>query len=117
MRFWDFIINEDRDYLGQQVGDILSSLQSLSADADNLGNRQTMRAIQGIVSQIRRILHDSWPDSEDKTLKTLQKVAVALLKSVDSNADLKQVLATCVQVLEKSVSDLGTPINSLGTSN
>lgn len=114
MRFWDFIITEDRRYLGQQLGDILSALQSLASDADNLGNRQLIRGTQGIVSQIRRILHDSWPDSEEHTLKTLQKVGVALAKGIDTNEDLRQVIATSVQILQKSATDLGAPINDLG---
>lgn len=36
-------LNENTHYLSRQVGDILSSLQSLLDDADNLGNRQVIR--------------------------------------------------------------------------
>lgn len=113
MHFKDFVLSEANNYLAQKVGDVLSALQSLSSDASNLGNRQLIRAAQGIVKQIRRILHDSWPDEEQATLRLLQKIGVALMRGIDSNEDMRQILATAVQSLEKGSGD--KPLNDLGS--
>ena len=117
MRFGDYLLNEERGYLATKIGDVLNALQSLSQDADNLGNRHLIRASTGIVNQIRRILHDSWTDSEKKTLKTLQKVAVALMRGIDSNENMREVISTAVQVLDKTASDIGAPLNNLGSDS
>jgi len=110
-----FIINEQRGHLAEKVGDILTALQSLKEDAPNLGNRQLLRAFEGIADQIRRIIKDHWPDTELPTLKTLQRIAVALMKAKDSNADTKEVIVSAVAELEQSVEDLGMPVNKLAS--
>lgn len=115
MRFNDFLLNEDKYYLGQRAGDILTAIQSLSEDAPNMGARLLIRASQGIVNQIRRVLHGRWDDGEEKYLKKLQKVGVAIMRAIDSNEELSEVIAACAQEIETLLQDLEVPINSLGS--
>ena len=115
MGFRHYILNESKSHLSQKMGDILAATQALSEDAPQLGNRQLIRAAQGIVNQIRRILHDSWPDETLTTLKMLQKVGVALMRAIDSNADMRATLASAVQVMEKGSDHLKEPINNIGS--
>jgi len=111
MRFKQFLLNESQAYLGQKVGDILTAAQELRDDANNMGTRDLTRFSERIVNQIRRILHSNWPREEKKHLLTLQKVGVALMKSIEEKDDLPGTIAGCATSLEKLVANLGVPIH------
>lgn len=113
MRFKEFLLNENRAYLGQKVGDILAALQELRDDAPNMGSKDLTQYTMRIVNLIRRILHSSWPKDEQPNLLTLQKAGVALMKSIDEKGDLAGAISAVAGLLEKLVSDLGVPINKL----
>lgn len=117
MRFKQFILNESKAYLGQKVGDILTAAQELRDDANNMGTRDLTRFSERIVNQIRRILHSNWPREEKKHLLTLQKVGVALMKSIEEKDDLPGTVAGCASSLEKLVANLGVPIHKLATTD
>lgn len=117
MRFKQFILNESQNYLGQKVGDILTAAQELRDDANNMGTRDLTRFSERIVNQIRRILHSNWPREQKKHLLTLQKVGVALMKSIEEKDDLPGTVAGCAASLEKLVSDLGVPIHKLASTD
>lgn len=115
MKFKEYLLNEDKDYLGQKAGDILSAIQSLGEDAPQMGARAVVRAAEGIVNQIRRILHGRWDEKDLKYLKKLQKIGVALMKGIDSDGDLEEIVASAQHELENVLDDMGTPINTLGS--
>jgi hypothetical protein len=114
-QFKTFLLLEEKVYLGQRVGDVLTALQELSDHAPNMGKRHLMRIIVNIVKQIRRILHGSWTYEEEKYLKELQKIGVSLMKGLDNNDDLIQVVSNCTAACEKLSDKLDTPINNLAT--
>lgn len=116
MQFRQYLLTEETNYLAQKIGDILSATQSLAQDASNLGTRQLVKSSQRIVDQIRKILHDSWSDKEERALKELQKVGVAISKAIDSNGDLEEILNTSVEVLQNATEELKSPINNLETT-
>lgn len=113
--FKDFLISENKYYLGQKTGDLLSSIQSIGEDAPNLGNREMIRAVQGLINQIRRILHSRWDDEDLKYLKTLQKIGVALCKAIDEKEDIATVVSSAQQELEAMISDMEVPVNNVGS--
>jgi hypothetical protein len=117
MRFKEFILNEQKAYLSQKVGDILTAVHELQDDSKNMGTRDLIRFSERIVNQIRRILHSNWPREEKKYLKSLQKVGVALMKAIEDKDDLPGTISGSVSVLEKLVADLGMPINKLATTD
>lgn len=108
-----FVLNEERVYLGQKVGDILTALQQLDKDSSNIGSRHLMRLIKNIVRQIRRVLHSSWNFEEQQYLKVLQKVGVALMKGLDSNEDLPTLVSSATSELQNLSNKMGEPINNL----
>ena len=115
MRFKDFILRENKFYLGQKTGDLLTAIQSLGEDAPNLGNRSLIRATQGLVNQIRRILHGRWDDEDLKYLKTLQKIGVALCKAIDEKEDLSEIISSVQDELEDMIGKMEVPVNSVGS--
>lgn len=112
-RFSNFLINEERSFLGNRVGGVLSSLQSLQGDIENMGSRQLARLSEEIVNQIRKILHKTWSNKHHNQLKELQKVAVAIQKTIDERGDLKQVLPAAVATLSTLSGKLGVKVNNL----
>lgn len=113
--FKETLFLETNNYLSQKVGDILSAIENLHDDSNHLGSGQLVKASKGIVNQIRRIVKDDWPDTEINSLKTLQRVGVALAKAIDENGDLKDVLGSAVQELQQLTNKSGEPINDLGS--
>lgn len=115
MGFKDFLLNENKYYLGRKAGDLLTAVQSLGEDAPNLGNRALLRAAQGLINQIRRILHGRWDDGDIKYLKTLQKIGVGLCKAIDEKDDIAVVLSSASQELENMLNKMEVPLNALGS--
>ena len=115
--FKTFLLNEQSAYLGQKIGDILTAAQELRDDSNNMGTRDLVRFSERIVNQIRRILHSNWAKEERKHLEVLQKVGVAIMNSIEKKDDLPQTIAGAASELEKLVSDLGTPINKLASTD
>lgn len=115
MRFKEFILNEQKVYLSQKVGDILTAAQELKNDAKNMGSRDLSRFSERIVNQIRRVLHSYWSKENQRHLKSLQKVGVALMKSIKEKGDLENIISGVAGELEKVVKDMGVPINKIGS--
>lgn len=112
-RFRLFLINESRSYLGHKVNDVLTSLQDVQEDMPNLGTRHLNKLAIQIVAQIRKILHDDWDVSNHKHLKELQKIAVAIQKTVEEKGDLKEILPAVTQAMQTVAGRLGVKVNSL----
>jgi len=115
MGFKNFLLSEAEDYFVQRVSDILSALQDLNDAADDMGARHLVSNAQTIVNQIRRIIHTHWPQSEKKSLETLQKCAVAVMKAIDEKDDLKGVLKACQAHIEALAGRQGKPSNKIAS--
>ncbi len=115
INFRNFLLNEDKYYLGQRVGDVLTALQDLQQNGESMGRRQMTANAQRIVDQIRSVLHSNWSKKEEKYLKSIQKAGVAIARAIEENDDLEEVLPTATKELEQVVSQMGVPVNSLAT--
>lgn len=113
MNFKNYIINEERVYLSTKIGDILTALQELTKDAPNIGKRHLMRLMKNIVRQIRRILKSNWTFEEKRYLEVLQKVGVAMMKAMDTNEDLVEIIMSATSEIEQLSDKMGEPINNL----
>ncbi|MGC5098436.1 hypothetical protein ACPXA0_25900, partial [Escherichia coli] len=58
--FRSFLLLEQEDFLAQKVGDVLSALQSLADDSQQMGNRQLIKIADNIVQEMRKILEGRW---------------------------------------------------------
>lgn len=114
MGFKYFLLNEEKSYLSQRVNDILTALHDLEEDIENLGTRHITRMAESIVNQIRRVLHSNWSEKQHKSLKVLQKAGVAIMKAIEEKGDLKAILASATQEIEKLSGDLGNPVSDIG---
>lgn len=116
MKFSNFLLNETKAYLGQRIGDILTALQNLQDDADDLGQRAMERALLNVVSQIRKILHGRWDDTDNKDLLVLQKVGVGIMRGLDeTEVNMKELVTSAVGELERLSGDMDEPLNDLGS--
>lgn len=113
--FKDFILNENKYYLGNQIGDVLTAVQELEQNSEGMGTRQVLANSERILNQIRGILHNNWSEKEKKHLKDIQKVGVAIAKTIEEKDDLVQLLPKISAELQKISKDLGTPVNTIGT--
>ena len=109
-----FLLNENSAYLGQKVGDIVNALTDLKDNAKGMGTRHLVKSAEGIVHQIRRILHSNWPKDQDKHLKLLQKVGVAIMKAIEEKDDLESIISSGADELQKLSGKMGMPINDIG---
>ena len=108
-----FLLNEEKTYFGHKVGDVLTSLQDLNNDIENLGSRQLARLAEEIVNQIRKILHDSWSPKHVGHLQQLQKIGVALQKTIEDRGDLREMLPAAANSLQDLMTKLGVKTNNL----
>jgi hypothetical protein len=114
--FKDFILNEKKHYLSQKIGILLSDLQDLQQNYEGMGKRQLIFNSESIVSKMRAILQDVWDEKEEKHLKTIQKIALSISKCIEEKGELIQTLNNSIKYLEKISSELGTPVNDIGSN-
>lgn len=110
LNFKSFLLNENRGYLGEKIGDILSSLQELNSNSKVIGTRDLVKFCETIVSQIRAVLRSNWNRDDFENLKKLQKIAVALMNGINKKSDLADVLNIATKAMEKLSQDLGVPV-------
>ena len=67
--FKQYLLNEDRAYFGERIGDVLNAVEDLVDNGNSMGTRQLVKKSEVIVNQIRRILHTNWPKKEEKNLE------------------------------------------------
>ena len=108
-----FLINEERNYLGHRVNDLLTGMQDLQDDMENLGTRHLNKMADLIVNQIRKILHDQWSPKSQKHLRELQRIAVAIKRTIEEKGDLREVLPAAVQATQKVAGQLGVKVHGL----
>ena len=113
MLFKEFILNEDKAYFGEKVGDILNSLHDLVENGKNMGGRNLIKSSEEVVNQIRGILHSHWGKDEQKHLKKLQKVGVAIMRAIEEKDDLAEILPGCAEEIEQISQKIGAPMNDL----
>lgn len=113
--FKAFLLNEENQYFGAKVGDVLAAVQELSQDAQNMNSRHLTRLVTQVVNQIRAILRSRWSIRQRPRLERLQRDGVALLKSLDGELDIVPTLASVSYDLASLMGDLKTPINQTGT--
>lgn len=113
INFKEFLINEEVGYLGHKIGDVLTSLQELQSDMENLGSRHLTRLAEEIVNQIRKIIHGDWSSKSGRSLKELQKIGVAIQKTIDDKGDLKQIIPSAVEAMQLISGKTGRKINDL----
>lgn len=115
MDFKSFLLFEQKEYLADKVNDVLTGIHELLAAKKQMGAKQMVKSAETVANQIRKILHTSWPRSEHKHLKVLQKCGVALMRSIDDKGDFPEIFNSVRAELEKLSHQLRVPVNKLGT--
>lgn len=112
-KFKWFILNEQQAHLGVKLNDILTALQELQQDMAGMNLRHVVKITEDIVNQLRKILHSQWSPGQTKQLKQIQKIAVALMKTIEDDGDLKEIIPSAAAELEKVMSSVGQKANAL----
>jgi hypothetical protein len=112
-RFKKFVLNEQKKILNDRIGPIVNAIDSLQNDAAQMGSRQIIKTATNIANEIRKILNDDWDDSDTSTLKELQKVAVFILKSIDTSEDLKGAIDQTAETMHNLAGKDTIQTNSL----
>lgn len=112
-RLKTFLLNEEKSYLGHRVADVLTAVQDVQQDMGNLGSRHLTKIADDLVNQIRKILHSNWSPKQQKYLYDLQRVAVALKRTIDEKGDLRDIIPAASQALQDLSGKLGVKVNNL----
>ena len=115
--FRNFILNENRQFLGLEIGKIKSSLEILSSQVKEIGTKNLVSMADKIVTKIRSLLGGHWESSDYKFLLDLQTVGVNLAKALDENDNLEQVISSSAQQLDTTLKNMGVPTNDLGVAS
>jgi len=96
MNFKNFV-NESFNLKNVELADILSSLQSVKDDLQNIKRKNLIEILNSIVSSIVPFLKTK----NDKTLLVLlQKIAYAIKNDIEENNDFKDTIDSSVKELE-----------------
>ena len=108
-----FLLNEEKSYLGRKVAGVLTPMQELQDDMQNMGARHLIRTAEKLVNDIRKILHGHWQQQQQQHLKELQKIGVAIQKTIDEKGDLREIIPSATQSLQTLSGKLGVKVNNL----
>ena len=112
MRFKEFLLKENEDnYLEVKIGDILSALQNMLEDSGVMSKKDTSDHLVSVANKIKPLLNSG--NKNLNTLRTLQKVAVAIYSGVENGDDPKSIIKTCTTELESLLSGSGSTINKI----
>jgi hypothetical protein len=112
-KFKVFLLNEEKSYLGRKVAGVLTPMQELQDDMQNMGARHLIRTAEKLVNDIRKILHGHWEQQQQQHLKELQKIGVAIQKTIDEKGDLREIIPSATQSLQTLSGKLGVKVNNL----
>ena len=115
--FKTFVLNENRIFLGKEIGNIFTALQEIQDEAKKIGTKNLVRFSEKIVSQIRNLLGGHWSDDDLKFLRGMQKIGVALAKSLEDNDNLEGVILSSVGEVQNILKKMNVPINDLGVQS
>jgi hypothetical protein len=117
MEFKKFLLTEQKEYFADRVNNVLTAIHEFLSAKKQMGAKQMVKSTETIANQIRKVLHTSWPRSEHKYLRVLQKCGVALMKAIDEKGDLPETFNSVRVELEKLSHKLRVPANKLGTDS
>ena len=112
-KFKFFLLNEEKSYLGRKVANVLTPMQELQDDMENMGARHLVRVAEKLVNEIRKILHGHWEQQQQQYLKDLQKIAVAIQKTIEEKGDLREIIPAATQAMQTLSGKLGVKVNNL----
>lgn len=118
MNFKNFIkLNEVFNNDGVELGDILSSLQSIKDNIDNIKRKNLIDMLNSVVTNIIPFLKTK---NDKDLLFLLQKIAYAIKNDIEENNDFRETIESSVQELEnyfKKNNIVLTKTNSPDTDN
>lgn len=114
--FRSFVLNENRVFLGKEIGNILTSLQEIQEEASKIGTKNLVRFTDKIVCQIRSLLGGHWSGDDIKFLKSIQKAGIALAKALEENDNLEQVIGSAISEIQNTLKKMNVPVNNLAVT-
>lgn len=122
MNFKQYLLMENEEDFANKVGKIYNSLNDLSKVADDKGVRLGDLA-NGIVGDIKIVLTGISPPKMKGLVEKMQAIAIMIKKSMDGKEkdkeakSLPEAIRIALADMEKIKSQMGLPINDLGSPN
>lgn len=104
-----FVINEVFSKDDVQLGDILSSLQSIKDNIDNIKRKNLVDMLNSVIVSIVPFLKSK---NDKKLLSLLQRIAYAIKNDIEENNDFKETLESSVSELENYFKSNNIVINA-----
>jgi len=97
MNFKKFILKEGFDSSNVEAGDILSALQGIKTDIDNIKRKDLISAMEDLVVKIRTLLN---PKNDPRLILVIQKIAAAIIDDIEQSGDFKETIESSIFELE-----------------
>ena len=108
MKFKDFLLKESFNTSIPELGDILSSLETIKADIDNLNKKQILDYLNDLLVNIRGLIN---PKNDKNLIKILQKIGCAIIDDIKNNNDFKDTIDSSIFELKSYFEKNNQPIN------
>lgn len=121
MNFKNFFITENLAYLAKDLGVLLASLQEYQEELESLQKLPKKRLnniCNSAFNKIKGILHSgNIPRNNQREILILQKVCYVLHEIEKNELDYKEYLPKVVKNLEYVITNLGMPVNKIGSTD
>ena len=108
MKFKDFLLKESFNTSVPELGDILSSLETIKTDIDNLNKKQILDYLNDLLVNIRGLIN---PKNDKNLVKILQKIGCAIIDDIKDNNDLKDTIDSSIFELKNYFEKNNQPTN------
>lgn len=90
-------MKEGFDFSSVEAGDILSALQQINLDINNIKKKDLKDLLENLIANMRNLLN---PKSDKKLVHIIQKIICAIKEDMESNNDFKDTIESSIFELE-----------------
>jgi hypothetical protein len=108
MKFKSFLLQEGFNFANVEAGDILSFLQEINSDIENLNKKDLKVSLESLITKMRNLLN---PKNDKRLVYVIQKIVCAIKDDIESGNDFKSTIESSVYELEKYFKDKKVVLN------
>lgn len=108
MKFKSFLLQEGFNFSNIEAGDVLSFLQEINSNIENLKKKDLSVSLDALIARMRNLLNNK---NDKKLVSVIQKIICALKDDMESNGDFKDTIESSIYELEKYFQDKKVVLN------